>query len=162
MLISRFHSFNSWAAAKRLATYWRYRFEVFGHRAFLPIDLSGRGAVPAEDVRTMQSGTIMMLPNDLSGKSVLYVDRSKLLENETMSPALMFFVQQRLMENDMSGKVGCTTLVNLSNPFGATFQPKNVALAKDIVRKAMPLRVGHVHVVCSPPQGRQSFVSSCK
>lgn len=164
---SRFHSFNSWAAARRLAAYWKFRFEVFGHRALLPIDLSGAGAIPPEDVRLLQTGALMMLPHDPSGRSVLYIDRSKLLECESISPAVLFFVQQRLMENEMSGKIGCTTLVNLSNPFGATFQPKNVALAKDIVRKAMPLRVGRVHVVCcsspSPVQaGQQSFVSSCK
>eukprot|EP00977_Amphora_coffeiformis_P011113 scaffold2657_cov89-Amphora_coffeaeformis.AAC.7 len=159
---TRFHSFNSWAAARRLAAYWKYRFDVFGHRALLPIDLSGKGAVPPEDVRLMQSGVLMILPKDVSGKTVLYMDRSKLLENESIPPSLVFFVQQRLMENDMSGKVGCTSLVNLSNPFGATFQPKNVALAKDMIRKAMPLKVGSVHVVCSFPvqAGQQSFVSS--
>jgi len=161
----RFHSFNSWAAAQRLAAYWKFRFEVFGHRALLPMDLSGKGAIPPEDVRLlMQSGVLMMLPNDSSGRSVLYMDRSKLLEDESISPAVLFFVQQRLMENEMSGNIGCTTLLNLSNPFGATFQPRNVALAKDIVRKAMPLRVGRVHIVCSFPvrAGHRSFVSSCK
>ena len=137
---------------------------MFGHRAFLPIDLSGRGAVPPEDVRLLQSGVLMILPKDLFGKSVLYIDRSKLLENESIPPTLVFFLQQRLMENEMSGKVGCTTLVNLSNPFGATFQPKNVALAKDMIRKAMPLKIGRVHVICSYPvqTGHQSFASSCK
>lgn len=127
------------------------------------MDLSGRGAIPLEDVHTLQSGVLMILPKDVEGNSVIYVDRSKLLESDRISPRLVFFVLQRMMDNELSAKNGFVALINLSNPFGATWQKDNVAKAKDLVRKAMLVKVGQIHVVCSPPvQGCNSFVSSCK
>ena len=160
---TRFHSFNSWAAAKRLANYWTFRKEALGNRAFLPMDLSGKGAIPLEDVRMLQTGVIVHLPKDLEGRSVVYVDRSKLLENETMSPCMLFFTLQKIMENEVTYKKGYISLINLSNPFGSMFERENVTRFKDYIRKAMPIKVGTIHIVCSPPgEGMSSFVSSCK
>ena len=161
----RFHSFNSWAAAKRLASYWKHRRDIFGDRAFLPLDLSEQGAMPPEDIQTFQYGAYMFLPNDSAGKTVLYIDRSKLLEDHTISSRFLFFVLQRLLDNEISTKVGAVCLINLSNPFGATFQLNNVAVARELVKKALPIRRGRIHIVCALPaamQGRNSFVSSCK
>lgn len=159
-----FHSFNSWATAKRITTYWSFREGIFGERAFLPLDLSGKGAMSLEDVRMLHTGCLMFLPFDLKGRSVLYIDRSKLLEDEKISSRLLFFCIQRIMQNKMSQTSGSVALVNLSTPFGATFQTDNIALAKDLIRKGMPMKAeGEIHVVCTPPlQGRNSFVSSCK
>lgn len=39
----RVEKWNAWAAAARLAKYWRTRTELFGKRAFLPMDQSGEG-----------------------------------------------------------------------------------------------------------------------
>ena len=127
------------------------------------MDLSGHGAVPLEDVRTLQSGVFMVLPNDEAGNSVIYLDRSKLLEDDVISQRLGFFLLQKLMDNELSAKNGFTALINLSNPFGATLNKDNVARAKELIRKAMIMKVGRIHVVCSPPvRGRHTFVSSCK
>jgi hypothetical protein len=59
----RFENFNYWSAAGRLATYWRKRKEFFGDRAFLPMDLSGKGAMNDDDIRPMATGSITMIPN---------------------------------------------------------------------------------------------------
>ena len=89
------------------------------------------------------------------------MDRSKIADNENLALRLVCHMQQRLMENEVTGRLGCVALVNLSNPFGATFNGANVALSKELVRKAMLMKVGPIHAVCTPPvQGRISFVSS--
>ena len=58
-----FENFNYWSAAGRLVTYWRKRWEYFGDRAFLPMDLSGDGAMSEEDLKPMASGCVTLLPD---------------------------------------------------------------------------------------------------
>jgi hypothetical protein len=65
-------------AAVRLAKYWKTRVFVFEDRAFLPLrDLSGKGALRDVDIEYMSSGSIVMLPKDLEGRSVVCVDASR-------------------------------------------------------------------------------------
>lgn len=80
-----------------------------------------------------------------------------------MSPRVLFLCIQRLSENEESLKSGYVCIINLSNPFGAAFHKSNVQFSKDLIKKAMPLKVNSIHVVCCPPgQGHQSFVSTSK
>jgi hypothetical protein len=114
-------------------------------------------------VKIVHTGCLIILPKDESGRSVLCVDRSKMLEGDMMSPKVLFLCIQRLSENEESLKSGYVSIINLSNPFGAAFHKSNVQFSKDLVKKAMPLKVNSIHVVCCPPgQGRQSFVSTSK
>jgi hypothetical protein len=62
-------------AATKLATYWKYRKEVFGSRAFLPLlDLSGNGALDDSDVYHLRMGSVVALPEDDKGRKVLCLD----------------------------------------------------------------------------------------
>eukprot|EP00977_Amphora_coffeiformis_P026276 scaffold25307_cov168-Amphora_coffeaeformis.AAC.9 len=69
-------SFDSWDAAKRLATYWHYRKRWFGERAYLPLeDLSGNGALSVDDIESMRNGTVQHLPDDKDGRPVVFFRR---------------------------------------------------------------------------------------
>jgi hypothetical protein len=128
------------------------------------MNLSGNGAMPLNDIKTLLYGAFMILPSDTSGRSVVYVDRSKVLENDIISSRSVFFLLQSLMNNKQTGRDGAVCLINLSNPFGALFSRTNVALAKELFTKAMTLKKERVHLICCPPsiaQGQKSFVSSC-
>ena len=68
--------FDSWDAAKRLTTYWHYRKQWFGERAYLPLeDLSGNGALSVDDIESMRNGTIQHLPHDKDGRPVVFFRR---------------------------------------------------------------------------------------
>jgi L-fucose mutarotase/ribose pyranase (RbsD/FucU family) len=65
-------------AARRSSKYWDTRVKILQDRAFLPIsDLTGNGALTQEDVDYMKQGTIVMLPKDAHGRSVICADGSQ-------------------------------------------------------------------------------------
>jgi hypothetical protein len=72
-----FHPNDPLAAARRLANYWKKRKEIFQERVFLPINLSGNGALTVDDVRILRTGYTLNLPRDRYGRTVLYMDNSK-------------------------------------------------------------------------------------
>src|SRR3569832_2201312 len=43
-------NYDPWSAARRLCDHWRIRRDWFGERAFLPMTISGEGALTKDDV----------------------------------------------------------------------------------------------------------------
>jgi hypothetical protein len=70
LLFIRFAGGNHAAAAKRLVDYWRSRQSTFGDSFLRPLDLSGKGALSQDDVDTLQTGFIKILPDDWCGRKV--------------------------------------------------------------------------------------------
>ena len=62
---------DPWKAAMRLAKYWRTRVEIFQDRAYLPLTLTGHGAMSKEDVEILNSGFFMELPPNKDGHTVV-------------------------------------------------------------------------------------------
>jgi hypothetical protein len=119
--IYSFHPNDALAAARRLANYWKKRKEIFQERAFLPIDLSGNGALTLDDVRILKTGYTVNLPRDNKGRSVIYIDISKKRPETIPSTRIMFFFGQSVMENEMTRTDGFVGLYNISNPYAADF-----------------------------------------
>ena len=62
-------------AATRLIQYWEERYRLFGpDRAFLPLTLTGQGALNETDIALLQSGLLTFLPRDSAGRTVLFFD----------------------------------------------------------------------------------------
>lgn len=71
ILFLRREEFNVWAAAFRLALYWKMRKECFGERAFLAITVTdGTCALSAEDISLLRTGFRVVLPDDQQGRPV--------------------------------------------------------------------------------------------
>ena len=64
------------AAARRLVLYWHYRSRLFGDRAYLPLTMSGDGALTADDVDMLRTGSVMLLPSDNTGRPIVYFQSS--------------------------------------------------------------------------------------
>jgi len=82
---------------KRMALYWKYRYDVFGpERAFRPMTTSGDGVLTPEDVADVKTGAIMILP----GPGPTYFMDSKLLHelSADTQKKLIFFYMQVLSE----------------------------------------------------------------
>jgi hypothetical protein len=149
----RFEQYNSFAAARRLVTYWKTRKAIFGVRAFLPLDLSEGGALTPEDVALLNSGLHALLPNDDNNRSVWCLDRSKFDEKERgRTASVIFFLLSVVAENEVSQKDGFLVVVMLSNPMGATFRRSFADEFAVLIRKAFPLRLKQVHLVCCHPE----------
>lgn len=65
------------AAARLLVQYWSLRYKLFGDRAFLPLDVTGHGALTNADVQVMKTGYVAFLPSDAQGRTVAFVDTKR-------------------------------------------------------------------------------------
>jgi hypothetical protein len=58
--------------------YWKVRVELFGEdRAYLPLTLTGDGALTEGDMEVFRTGVFMILPKTVHGKPTLFHDRSR-------------------------------------------------------------------------------------
>jgi hypothetical protein len=65
-------------AAIRLSLYWTTRKETFGERAYLPMTITGDGAMDAFDIEVVRSGFFAPLPDAAEGVQVFCFYRSRL------------------------------------------------------------------------------------
>jgi hypothetical protein len=70
-LYLEYDSYDPWKAALRVANYWKTRGEIFGDRAFLPLKITGDGAMSSEDIKVLRTGFFMVLPNEKQGRTVV-------------------------------------------------------------------------------------------
>ncbi|KAL7574542.1 hypothetical protein ACA910_015897 [Epithemia clementina (nom. ined.)] len=76
----RYCHYDLWAGARRLCLYWAERKRLFGpRRAFLPLVLTGTGALDPQDVVTVLSGAFCILPDTTKGQQCMLIDRRRLL-----------------------------------------------------------------------------------
>jgi hypothetical protein len=169
------------AAARRMANYWRKRKQVFKERTFLPIYLSGNGALTSDDVQALKTGYCVNLPRDQKNRSVIYIDTSKRRADSISSRRVIFFGLQCFMENETSrgtktttttrpvddetkdsttacgssdsddNGTGFTILMNVSSPHSAHFQKSNLECAQSLVQECMPLKKLRLHIIYISP-----------
>eukprot|EP00521_Asterionellopsis_glacialis_P016940 CAMPEP_0195306442 /NCGR_PEP_ID=MMETSP0707-20130614/37201_1 /TAXON_ID=33640 /ORGANISM="Asterionellopsis glacialis, Strain CCMP134" /LENGTH=241 /DNA_ID=CAMNT_0040370659 /DNA_START=306 /DNA_END=1029 /DNA_ORIENTATION=- len=111
-LFLRRENYNPQKAAKRFATYWNFRVDVFGNeRAFLPISLDEGGAYHDDEevVRMMRESPTYryILPNDAHGRSVIFIepDQDNTATRQFSRQAKIkynFYAIHRLMEQQSS------------------------------------------------------------
>ena len=97
----RYCNYDLWAGAQRLCLYWTIRVELFGiQRAFLPLTITGTGALTSEDVITVHCAAICLLPKTRIGQSCILVDRRKLLPNLTAESRLraIFYILSMMVQ----------------------------------------------------------------
>ena len=101
----RFCNYDIWEGAQRLCLYWTERKRHFGpDRAFLPLVLTGTGALTQEDLLTLRSGFPALLPDMTTGHKCFFVDRRKRVSGVRSEHILrcLFYLHKLLAENDLS------------------------------------------------------------
>jgi hypothetical protein len=142
----RFTGCNATKAASMYAKYWEVRKDLFGNRAFLPLNQSFEGALERKDVTVLQTGYLMQLPCVKSGESVLYCDGTKLQKStSSLSRArCKFYMLSIMSENVISQMKGFNLLYFWSDPsFDRVFKEHFV----DTILPVMPVRVHQVHIL---------------
>ena len=118
----RFTQYDLWAAAQRLCLYWTERVEVFGaDRAFLPLTLTGTGALTDDDLLTLHAGYPSLLPDTTTGRKCLLFDRRKLIPNVTTVEhrlRCLFYVQSILAQEEGTQLEGALALIVYVLPRG--------------------------------------------
>lgn len=152
-----YESFNYWAAALRITTYWEERKNVFGDRAFLPLMLIGKNALTEEVIQSLREGALTLLPHDSSGRSVIYCHSifASLPIKERLQ--ILFYIAFILMRNNpQSSKVGVVALVS-KNKMSLTRDSGTIA---KIARRAMPIRLHSLHFLCKHCTVENAMVTS--
>lgn len=149
----RYEKYNAWAAAKRLASYWTFRVQVFGSRAFLPMTLTGNGALTPDDVEVFRTRNgVFFPPKDTHGRTVVYYDpdrRHPMPVAQTMR--LNFYCHQIVMDNEVSISDGYVLIMVLGKS-SSGYSTSDGALrpSVDIVLDGFPVFAHKVHLVNSP------------
>jgi len=145
-------AYNAWAAAHRLAYYWKKRLEIFGDRAFLPLTLSGNGALNEEDVASFYAGYMSFLPNDYQGRTVLCYDPQKRnVQSIGERLRVSFYVWSIICENERSVTNGFVGIVILgTSRFGGSTIDATISVCSEIVMQAFPTFPHKMHLVNSP------------
>ncbi|KAL7557106.1 hypothetical protein ACA910_002355 [Epithemia clementina (nom. ined.)] len=99
----RYCNYDVLEGAKRLCLYWTERRYWFGpERAFLPLTLTGTGALTPEDLLSLRAGFPAMLPETTTGRSCLLMDRRKRIASCQKEHVVrcFFYVYKILAQND--------------------------------------------------------------
>ena len=152
----RCEKWNTWAAARRVAFYWKKRKEYFGSRAHLPMNQSGEGALSKDDVALLSTGYICLLPRDAKGRDVICHDASRkppgMIERRLR---VLFYMGNILAENKKNQTEGSRFLVVLSKISLDGGFTKTMEIAKEV----LPSINFDVHIVHVPGQtSKTTFV----
>lgn len=132
-------------AAKRLAAYWRLRYDCFASKAFESMNQTGEAALIRSDLILLQTGFLMLLPNDKYGRSVLSIDSTKLPDvfDTLARDRCLFYMISLLAENEMSHKEGAVLIINVEKPTFGKIDADFMRTLEDY----MPVRFKAIHLI---------------
>jgi hypothetical protein len=97
-----------------MVTFWAMRRTICGEAAFLPLVATGHGALNADAIALLHGGHVVQLPDDSIGRSVLYLDRSRMQYTPTFRIAvlqLLMYMFCVISEEDESSQTNGFVLV---------------------------------------------------
>lgn len=154
----RCERYNSWAAARRLAVYWKNRKRVFGSRCFLPMNQTGEGTLTRDDLASLGTGYAAFLKYDSRGRSVLLYDSSRRVNHSPETRLrCSFYMWGILAENEVSQEEGYVSLSVLSRPT----LDRTLKDCIEMVEQSIPARNCEAHIVnCPSVTEKSSFLST--
>jgi hypothetical protein len=149
----RVSDFDIWAAAQRLCVYWKERKEIFQERAFLPLTLTGNGALTKDDILTLHAGYPALLPRTKSGQQVVFADRRQWVStaNATNRLRCVFYMAKIVAEDERAQTEGILLFIVVVLPRLPDFHHSFVKKMVSLIESALPIRV-HLHCLCYLPK----------
>ncbi|KAL7572403.1 hypothetical protein ACA910_006583 [Epithemia clementina (nom. ined.)] len=154
--------YNLWQASERLCLYWKERKALFGpDRAFLPLTLTGDGALNKDDVLSLQAGFPVILPGTTdNGQQVAYCDRRQFIPSLNAANRLrgIFYLIRVLAEDERAQVDGVLVFILLVTPRVQEVDYAFVRKAFDLAVNVMPVKV-KIHLINSLPKNLVSSTS---
>ena len=156
IIFLRTEDFNPWAAAARLAWYWKYRKRAFGEeRWLLPMIQTGTGALSMHDVEILRTGYCVRAFDKNLGRGVGILDNSRLPVHDDSLLRIQFYwsVHFASVKAQTEGAVGVHLVSSAPKPaMNLNFD------GWDFNLKGMPTKFKKIYVVQSYEEGRQPLV----
>lgn len=143
----RTENFSPVYAAKRLTLYWKYRRELFEDRWLLPMNLTGTGALSAEDVALLQTGYQVVFQRDPEDGLLFLLDETRVADRlDERSSTRLAFYYCTIFTDEVTQLRGAT-LVQLVKTAAAT-RPAVSAFPEGhhMIRMALPVRFRQILV----------------
>ena len=157
----RYCGYNLYKGAKRLCLYWTERLKLFGpDRAFLPLTLTGTGALTKEDVRNLYGGYPSLLPDTKSGHKCILFDKSKLIPGSSLESKMRgwFYLESVLASSDISQVDGAFAIYVAATPRHYEVDWEGLRQASYMVANVFPVR--HKVVLVSIPIKKKPFLAA--
>ncbi|KAL7580700.1 hypothetical protein ACA910_002207 [Epithemia clementina (nom. ined.)] len=156
----RSSQYDVWAGTQRLCLYWTERLALFGSpRAFLPLALTGTGALTLTDIQTLHAGYPALLPDSLAGPKCVLVDRRNLLQGsatslETRLRAWFYIFHVLAQDGNLSHNPNVYLLAVSSNNTSVeqTEDWEFVSQATALMASIFPSLQLHVHLLSVPEE----------
>ena len=156
-------NYDLWAGAKRLCLYWKMRKRLFGKRAFLPMVLTGAGALTEQDLYTLKASFPALLPESPTHPKSLLLDRRRCIPDHESSTEnklrCLFYLMKVLAEDDRAQIDGVLVFAVVFTP---RFSKLNLAWMHQsiyLTANAFPVKT-HLHLLNFVPlQKKESLVT---
>ena len=164
----RYCNYDLWAGAQRLCLYWTERLALFGpQRAFLPMTLTGQGALTKEDISTIQAGfpAILQFSSDKKDnittttgekRQFVLVDGRNWIPGATRENKLraFFYVYSVLAQDDQAQAEGIRTFILAVAPRHESLDWTFVQRAVYCICSVFPVRMRAIHFLSIPNHKR--------
>ena len=138
-------------AARRLVSYWDYRKELFGDRAFKPMLLTGTGVLSDEDIEILMTGAVAILPPDLDGRPVVYLERDLMtpeqMKDEMSRSRCFFYILHLVCLNDSAQTKGIVCIASVANKHNAPTTEKTFGKHSNSFSSYLPMKVASMHLL---------------
>jgi len=148
-------NFDVWLAAAKVTKYWNLRKEVYGDRAFLPMNQTGEGTLNRDDIAMLSTGYAVILGYNPSGNATGCWDTSRRISHDPLCRRRVgFYLFSVLLESSTTPETNLDVIAVLGKPTLDRTVPEML----DIV-EALQLKVASCHIVNNPEleNGRTFF-----
>jgi len=136
------------ATAENLSNYWSHRLETFGEdRAFLPLTVTGDGALSKEVVAAMKCGAYTILRTDEYDRPVLLIDQAKFCplcceKTEIMTQTIFYLMNFLFSTSDQALSNGVVVVLAVDT---SRFIEPNARTFKFLQEEIIPIKIRSIH-----------------
>lgn len=151
LLFLRRHDFHVWNAAYAFLRYWDARLNVFGEeRAFLPLNLTGKGALTEDDIAALKTCFTTLLPEHSTGSPVIMCSphKSTSLSKDVIARTF-FYIRNVAAMNPVASTHGYFGLIRYSPAWKQLVESEGFNRGLEAMQY-IPITVRHLLLLVKP------------
>eukprot|EP00977_Amphora_coffeiformis_P028540 scaffold35825_cov183-Amphora_coffeaeformis.AAC.1 len=154
MMFLRRHEFHVWNAATALIGYWEVRWQMFGpERAFLPLDLTGHGALEEEDIAAFAKGFTMLLPEHAQTGAPVIMCCAQYAPDiaQDVIARTFFMIRNVAALNPLAQTLGYFGIIRYSSAWRQMVAQQGIRMGMDAL-EYIPVQVRHLIMIAQPDE----------